>query len=81
MRKLGYGLDNRGFDVFSAVQTGSGGALSLGYRGQGLKMTTQDHLAPKTILLLLVVQLEFLCPCASPTNRLCCTHEVHGHLI
>jgi len=81
-KKLGYGLDNRGFTLFLTVQTGSGGASYLGYSGQKVKLTTRHSLVLGTIHTLhLAVQQEFLGSCAKLINRLWRAHEVRGQLI
>jgi len=75
-KKLGYGLDNRGFTLFLTVQTGSAGTTFLGYSGQKVKLTTRHRPA-----LHLAVKQEFLCFCAKLINRLWRAHEVRGQLI
>jgi hypothetical protein len=81
-RKLGYKLDNRGFNLFPTVQIGSGGAPCLWCSGQDVKLTTQHLLVLGTIHTLhLVVQLQFLCSCAKLINRLWRAQEARGHVI
>jgi len=82
IKKLGYGLDNRGFSLFPTAQTGSGGAPFLGYCGQEVKLTSQHRLVLGTIHTLhLVVQQNLPCPRAKLIKRLWHAYEVRCHLI